>query len=242
MAAVPRTVASPVFIGRRAELESLDSAFGVRVGTQRRRADRWRVGSGQEPARRRVRRRATEAGARVLHGACIFLGSAELPYAPLVAALRGFVRDAEPATVAAALDPVHAQLAPLLPEALAGSQRPPTAEGLAQVHVFEGLLAFLSALADTGPVVLVIEDLQWADPSTRAFLAFFATSARREHVLLVATYRADELQRGHPLRSLLTELERAAAVERVDVDAFLPRRSARAARLDPRRDGSGRAR
>ena len=56
--------------------------------------------------------------------------------------------------------------------------------------------------------MLVLEDLHWADRSTRAFLAFLARNLCRERVLVVATYRIDELHRRHPLRPLLAELER----------------------------------
>jgi ATP/maltotriose-dependent transcriptional regulator MalT len=64
-------------------------------------------------------------------------------------------------------------------------------------------------------VLLALEDLHWADRSTRAFLAFLGSSLCRERVLVVGTYRLDELHRRHPLRPLLAELERDAGVRRV---------------------------
>jgi predicted ATPase len=64
-------------------------------------------------------------------------------------------------------------------------------------------------------VLLVIEDLHWADRSTRAALAFLARSLTDERVLVVGSYRPDELRRRHPLRSLLAELERAPHARRV---------------------------
>ena len=66
-------------------------------------------------------------------------------------------------------------------------------------------------------MLLAIEDLHWADRSTRAFLAFLARSLRRERVLVVATYRPDELHRRHPLRPLLAELEREPRARRIDL-------------------------
>src|SRR5688572_8616843 len=81
-----------------------------------------------------------------------------------------------------------------------------------QAQVFEALLALFDRL---GPVVLVIEDLHWADPSTRDFLVFLVRNARTEPLFLLATYRSDELHRRHPLRPVLAELERAPRVERV---------------------------
>ena len=68
--------------------------------------------------------------------------------------------------------------------------------------------------------MLVFEDVHWADRSSRDFLAFFVRNARHQRVLLVATYRTDELHRRHPLRALVAEAERAPIVERVALERF----------------------
>ena len=67
-------------------------------------------------------------------------------------------------------------------------------------------------------LLLAIEDLHWADRSTRAFLVYLASSLCTERVLVVATYRPDELHRRHPLRPLLAELERDARARRVELN------------------------
>jgi AAA ATPase domain len=90
-------------------------------------------------------------------------------------------------------------------------------DAASQAHVFEGLLALLDRL---GPVALVIEDLHWADPSTRDFLVFLVRNARTEPLFVLATYRSDELHRRHPLRPVLAELERAPRVQRVVLERF----------------------
>jgi ATP/maltotriose-dependent transcriptional regulator MalT len=72
--------------------------------------------------------------------------------------------------------------------------------------VFEALLAVLQALAEEEPVLLVIEDLHWADSSTRSFIGFLSRTMCSERLLIVGTYRSDELHRRHPLRPLLAEL------------------------------------
>ena len=90
-------------------------------------------------------------------------------------------------------------------------------DAASQPHVFEALLALLDRL---GPVALVIEDLHWADPSTRDFLVFLVRSARTESLCLVVTYRSDELHRRHPLRPVLAELERAPGVRRIALERF----------------------
>ena len=70
------------------------------------------------------------------------------------------------------------------------------------------------------PVVLVIEDLQWADPSTRDLLAFLARNLREERVLIVATIRTDELEPRHAVTAYIAELERGERVDRIDLDRF----------------------
>ena len=67
----------------------------------------------------------------------------------------------------------------------------------------------LEHLGEAGPVVLVIEDMHWADHSTRDLLSFLIRNQRAlDGVLIVGTYRSDELHRTHPLRPLLAELDR----------------------------------
>ena len=90
-------------------------------------------------------------------------------------------------------------------------------EARSQAEVFEALLALLGRL---GPVALVIEDLHWADPSTRDFLVFLVRSARAEPLSLLVTYRSDELHRRHPLRPVLVELERVPGVQRLELERF----------------------
>ena len=104
---------------------------------------------------------------------------------------------------------MRAAVAPLLPAIGSPATEPGSAAGQgSQARLFEGLLTLLDALGQERPVLLVIEDLHWADRSTRAALTFLARNLTSERVLVVASYRSDEVHRGHPLRPLLAELER----------------------------------
>ncbi|UGS34026.1 helix-turn-helix transcriptional regulator [Capillimicrobium parvum] len=152
--------------------------------------------------------RARDAGARVLFGDCVELAEGELPYAPLIGALRPLIRSGDPA-----LDDVRAEL-----------DRPnPRAESPApQGHFFELLLGALDRLCRDRPLVLVLEDIHWADRSTRDFLAFLARNMCAERLLVVATFRTDELHRRHPLRPLLPEIERLDRTTRVTVERLTP--------------------
>ncbi len=151
--------------------------------------------------------------ARFLIGECVELDEGELPYAPLTAALREPVRAQDPALER--LSPgARAALAALLPS-FGSPGAPPGEEDSAQLRLFEAVLELLELLGEERPVVLVIEDLHWADRSTRAFTAFLARSLRHERVLFAFTYRSDELHRRHPLLPLLSELERREQTRRL---------------------------
>src|SRR5829696_276013 len=176
----------------------------------------------------RVRATGTQSRVRardacVLLGQCLELGGAQIPYAPLLAALRPLARGfgagarEEPDGFPEA---TRNALADLLPELGGTGTRADAEPSARQGRLFEALLALLERLGRSTPVLLAIEDIHWADGSTRDFITFLVRSAREERLCLVVTYRSDELHRRHPLRPLLAELERAAGVERLALERF----------------------
>ena len=113
----------------------------------------------------------------------------------------------------------RANLATLLPSLGA----PAAAHGSGasgQVRLFESLLELLHLLSRRQPLVVVLEDVHWADSSTRAFVAFLARSLTSERVLLLLSFRSDELHRRHPLRPLLAELGRLDSCRRLELEPF----------------------
>jgi ATP/maltotriose-dependent transcriptional regulator MalT len=221
MADVSRRVTSPVFVGRAAELDLLDAALERAAGFGPAFAFiGGESGVGKTRLLREFESRARLRGARVLLGQCLELGGAQIPYAPLVAALRPLVRGLSGGEAETLPEATRNALADLLPE-LGGTGTHADEEHHArQGRLFEALLALLEQLGRSGPVLLAIEDLHWADGSTRDFINFLVRSAREEPLCLVVTYRSDELHRRHPLRPLLAELERAAGVERIALERF----------------------
>jgi ATP/maltotriose-dependent transcriptional regulator MalT len=210
-------VTSTRLVGRALELAQLEAALADAADGQPSLA--FVVGEsgvGKSRLVAELQERAAAGGARVLHGDCVELGEGELAYAPLVTALRPLVRDGDPVLSALPADMLE-ELATLFPGLGPGRER---ARGAGdQGRVFEALLAIIEGLSREAPVLLVIEDLHWADASTRAFLRFLAATLGDERVLLVTTYRPDELHRRHPLRPLLAELERVRAL-RIDLEAL----------------------
>ncbi len=153
----------------------------------------------------------------MLSGDCVELGDDELPYAPLLSALRPLVREGDPALDALA-PPLRAALDDILPGlGLAGSPGDAT-----QSRVFEALLSLFESLGEDEPVLLVVEDLHWADSSTRSFIGFLARTICTERMLVVGTYRSDELHRRHPLRPLLAELASDPYARLLELPRFTP--------------------
>jgi DNA-binding NarL/FixJ family response regulator/tetratricopeptide (TPR) repeat protein len=215
---VATRVSASRLIGRASELAELEAAFDEAAGGAASLAFlAGESGVGKSRLLHTLLDRARERGGCAIGGECVELGSDELPYAPLVAALRGLVRENDrvldrisPATRAGL-----AQLMPELdPEASAASDENRT-------RPFEALLALLETMAEEGPLVLWLDDAHWADQATRGFLAFLAASlADDARLLTVIAYRSDQLNRRHPMRPLLAELGRGRRVRRLELGSF----------------------
>jgi DNA-binding CsgD family transcriptional regulator/tetratricopeptide (TPR) repeat protein len=211
-------VSSPVMVGRAGPVAVLDAALArthcdsasvVLVGGE--------AGVGKSRLVSDFGRHAKAAGARVLVGGCLEMGTDGLPFAPFTAILRGLVRELGPDGAAGLLPGGAArEFARLLPEF--GEPVHEADAGVARVRLFEQMLALLERLSEGGPLVLVIEDAHWADRSTRDLMAFLIGSQPiLDCVLMIVTYRSDELHRTHPLRPLLAELSRVGWVERLEL-------------------------
>jgi DNA-binding CsgD family transcriptional regulator len=153
----------------------------------------------------------------VLTGGCLELGTDGLPFAPFTAVLRDLVHEMGADGVASMLPGRTTRgLARLLPELGEPDTSGDPAE--ARARLFEEVLRALEYLTRHSPVVLVIEDAHWADRSSRDLLMFLIGNQRSlSGLLIVVTYRSDELHRTHPLRPLLASLDRISWVERLEV-------------------------
>ncbi len=164
--------------------------------------------------------RAHGRGVRVLAGGCVELGDIGLPYLPVLDALRELAADPEEAELLAEVATIAPGLGRLLPGVAPPGPTDEPGHGVDQLQVFDAVRVLLVRRAQRSPVVLVLEDLHWADRATRDLLAFLARTLRSGRVTLVASYRSDELHRRHPLRPLLTELIRLPVVERLELAPF----------------------
>jgi predicted ATPase len=208
--------ATTAFVGRLGELERLEEgmrqAAAGQGGTVLLAGD---AGIGKTRLVTELGARARAAGAQTLVGRCIELIGAEAPYLPVAEAIRPLTAREDVRKLLASAR----ELRWLLPEMVLGEERPrPNGDPpRSQLGLLEELLALLDTVAAAELVVLVLEDLHWADRSTLDLVAFLAHNLSRQRVLLVGTYRDDELPPEHRLHRLVTGLLRAGVATRLEL-------------------------
>ena len=210
------------FVGRRRELGVLLSALDDAL------AGRGRlVAVGGEPGIGKSRLAAELAAttgerARVAWGRS-WEGGGAPPYWPWVQVLRtiaGAQQPADPATGASELTDLVSRLGRQLPESAAGSGR--TDPEHARFQLFDSITIALTNASRSTPLVLVLDDVNWADTDSLQLLEFFARELDDVPILVVATYRDVELSRRHPLAQTLGELARERVFERVVLRGLTP--------------------
>ncbi|MEU0956188.1 AAA family ATPase [Streptomyces niveus] len=209
---------SPVFVGRDGELTALTEALArAAAGEPQALLVGGEAGVGKTRLIEELISVACRDGAVVAVGGCVEIGGDGLPFAPFSAALRG-LRRLLPEEIAAAADGQEGELARILPEL-----GPSAGDALGEhgtASLFELTVRLLERVAAGRTVVLILEDLHWADASTRHLLAYLFRTLRRGRLLVITTYRTDDIHRRHPLRPLLAELDRLRTVSRIELSRF----------------------
>ncbi|MEN0130301.1 MAG: AAA family ATPase [Brevundimonas sp.] len=192
--------------------EALDRAGSGMAGAVLLAAD---AGVGKTRLVQHLAERASQAGAQVVVTHCVDLGDVGLPYLPFAETLAQLQVMAP-----AAVDEVTSAR-PALGRLLPGQV--PADGSASRLQLFEGLVEVLTAVgAPDHPLLLVIEDMHWADASSRDVLRFLVSRLRDQHLLVVVSYRTDDLHRRHPWRPAAAELVRHPRVQRLDLMPFTP--------------------
>jgi DNA-binding CsgD family transcriptional regulator len=193
---------APSLIGRSSELQRIDDSIAeVAGGRARVLLIGGEAGIGKSALLGAALDRSRLAGFAVGAGACIEL-STPLRFLSVRAALHDLLQD---------LDVMPSE--PLLGPLLTGQSPEFDVE---PVMVMEAFIDLLDDLARRSPLVLGLEDLQWADESTAELLTYVVRHVFDQRVLLVGTFRTAELSRGHPITALISDV-RLAAVERIEL-------------------------
>ncbi len=236
MEAVPATP----FIGRSAELEHLGSLLGL--GPSERPPTAVLVGGDAGVGKSRLIteliRRATGSDCQIGIGHCVDLGDSPVPYLPFTQILGRLSADSPAQAEALVLR--RPALRRLMPATGSGAEesRPVTATD--RSNLFEAVAAIFDHLGASRPLLWVVEDVHWADRSTREMITYLLSHPPATRATLILTYRLDDLHRRHPLRPVLAEWGRLSGVERITVpplDESDVRGMVRALQRSPLREG-----
>lgn len=209
---VARRVTCPSFVGREAELHRLEEVADAATRAAQVVLLSGDAGVGKTRLIDELCARWRARGGSSAVGGCVDLGEVAVGYGPLIDVLRSL----RASLGAEQLDRLLQETAPeLLPLVSGGHSGQQVRQGAVLAHT----VALLEELGGRLPGLLVVfEDVHWADASTRDLVAFLARHLRHEKVALVVSYRADDVHRRHPLRPLLAELTRSPTVEHLRLD------------------------
>jgi class 3 adenylate cyclase len=220
-------VLSPVLVGRQEQLSQLEDALlTANRGDGRFVLLAGEAGIGKTRLATELGRRARKLGGNVLCGSC---SEAELslPYLPFVEAIGNHLAHQDPAVVRAELGPPASELARLIPQLGEGPPATSPAEtAQAKVRLFESVVALLELWTRNGALLVVVDDIHWADGSTRELLDYAARRLAKTRVMLLAAYRSDELDRTHPLTRAVQVWRRSGLAETVSVGPMARRQVA----------------
>lgn len=212
----------PVLVGREAELATLERYVTLAAaGEGHTVLISGEAGVGKSALTRKAEQLAVDRGFRLLSGVTLE-SDAVVPYAPFVSAIRWGLRDLPREEVGRLLTRVAPELAQLFPEAARAPGRTEQISGVERSRLSVALQWLLASLAKDAPVLLVVEDLHWADEASLALLHFLTREIGEARMLIVGTYRSDDLHQRHPLTRLLATLQRERCVVEVALRRLTP--------------------
>ncbi len=213
----------PVLIRREDELAALEDALlTARRGESCFVALAGEAGIGKSRLATELGHEAEKLGCTVLAGGC---SDAELslPYLPFVEAIGNYVDGLDQDRLADALGPGLAELAQLFPQVGRGdAPERSTDPAQAKLRLFEAVVSLLALPAREGSLLLMIEDVHWADASTRELLDYLARRLTDLPILILVTYRSDELSRRHSLLPVLQGWRRSGLAELIELEPLSP--------------------
>jgi DNA-binding CsgD family transcriptional regulator/tetratricopeptide (TPR) repeat protein len=216
------SLVSPVLVGREAELATLRDALArAQDGHLVTALIGGEAGVGKSRLVHELVAHARGRELRVLSGGCVELDGGGIPFAPVVEMLRTLTRELPAAELDAVLGGARTEIGRLVPELepersddVDRGERDPS-------RMLELVLGVIGRVASDAALVLVFEDVQWADRATLDLLALLVR-AQQGPLLLVATVRSDELHRAHPFRRMAAHWEQQRLVDRLELDRLAP--------------------
>jgi len=206
------------FVGREAELRQLKTAFDNALsGSGSMMMVVGEPGIGKTALCEQIATYVTLRGGRTLVGHCYEEGSLSLPYLAFVEAIRTYVLARPPEALRDELGAGATDVARIVSEVrerVPVEVRPSGDPEEDRWRLLQSVTGFLRNAAGVQPLLIVLEDLHWADRGTLALLVHLARNLAGTRLLIVGTYRDIEVDRAHPLSAALAELRRAGEYSR----------------------------
>jgi len=215
------SLAGGVFVGRLREMDDLQAALEDALsGRGRLVALSGEPGIGKTRTAQELGVLAEHQGAQVLWGRC-YEEEGVPPYWPWVQAIRSYISGKDPEELRSEMGAGSQHVAEIISEVrerLPGLGTPPHVEPeQACFRLFDAITNFLKNAAQNQPLMLVLDDLQWADRSSLLLLEFLAREIEASHLLLVGTYRDVDLSPEHPFARSIDVLNREGLLQRVSL-------------------------
>ena len=201
-------------VGREAELARILSALEATIdGDSRLVLVSGEAGVGKTRLAQEVLSHTRARRLRAIVGRC-FEQHTSVPFFPFTEALTTALAEA-PMALQSDAPQRWPELAHVVPELGGGAPKLDTQE--TQLRIFQGATDLLHTLAKADPVVLLLEDLHWADSTSLALLLYLGRHLQAVPILILGTYREVEVGRQHPLEETLRELVRERLVDDVHI-------------------------
>ncbi len=207
------------FVGRATQLERLskrlDEAFNGRGAVAMLRGE---AGIGKTRTLQEFADHAAQRGAMVLRGAC-YDGEWQPPYGPFAEIIASYARDASAAEISQAIGKragILARIAPMLHEKLEGIAEPVSLDKEEErFRLFDAVTQFFVSVSRRAPLLVILDDLHWADRGTVALLNHVSRFTSDSSMFLIGAYRDAEVGRAHPLSAVLAALGRSPNFETI---------------------------
>jgi len=214
----PAQLTSSTFVGRDREMGELNKALEETLAGQGRLVMLvGEPGIGKTRTAQELASRAERRGAQVLWGRCYEEEGAP-PYWPWVQPIQSYIQQRDPEQLRSEMGPGAADISEIVFEVrgkIPDLEPPPTLEPeQARFRLFRSITTFLKNAAQSQPLMLVLDDLHWADKPSLLLLQFLAQEMAGSRLLVVGTYRDVDLSRQHPLSETLAQLSREPVFRR----------------------------
>ena len=207
------------FVGRRQEMDQLKSALESALSGQGSLAMLvGEPGIGKTRLAEEFGVYAKLRGAQVLTGRC-FEGEVTLPYRPFIEAFQQYMRGRPDGELRGELGDGAPEVAKLVSEVRQRFPDIPEAQPLEaeaeRLRLYESISAFIRNASEVHPIVLMLDDLHWADKPSLLMMRYLARSIGGQRVLILGAYRDVELDRTHPLSEVMATLRQETPYQRV---------------------------